>query len=242
MEGSGFFMKAKISEVFRSIQGEGKYLGVPQVFVRFFGCGLNCKICDTPQAQGPAGEMREYTQHELLKEVRRLSNDIHSVSLSGGEPLEQKDFLKYFLPLLKKQGIKTYLETNGTLPENLKEVISYIDIVSMDMKLPSVTGQKAFWGEHEKFLKIARTKEVFVKVVITLDMDLKEAERAAKLASQVNRGIVFILQPNNFEIGDPLIARCQHVQTMALKSLNDVRIIPQMHKVLGVRYYGKEYL
>jgi organic radical activating enzyme len=228
-------MNAKVSEIFKSIQGEGKYLGVPQVFVRFFGCSLNCQICDTPQAKGPTGEFQEYTSKDLLKEVRKLSKDIHSVSLSGGEPLEQKDFLRYFLPLLKKQGMTTYLETNGVLPENLKEVIRYVDIIAMDMKLPSATGQKAFWAEHEKFLKIARTKEVFIKAIITLDMDLKDVERAVALASKVNRGIVFILQPNYFEMGGPLTARCQQAQTMALKFLDDVRIIPQMHKVLGVR-------
>ncbi|MCX5680766.1 MAG: 7-carboxy-7-deazaguanine synthase QueE [Candidatus Omnitrophica bacterium] len=136
-------MNAKISEIFKSIQGEGKYLGVSQVFVRFFGCSLNCKICDTPYAKGNSAEYEEYTSGKLLSEIRRLSQGIHSVSLSGGEPLEQKDFLKSFLPLLKKQGMKTYLETNGVLFENLKEVIKHVDIVAMDMKLPSATGQKA---------------------------------------------------------------------------------------------------
>lgn len=228
-------MKAKISEVFKSIQGEGKYIGVSQVFVRFFGCSLNCVICDTPQAKEPTGEFEEYTSQELLKEVRKLSNDVHSVSLSGGEPLEQKDFLKYFLPLLKKQGMKTYLETNGILPENLKEVIRDTDIVAMDIKLPSVTGQPAFWEEHEKFLKIARTKDVFVKTIITLDTDFKDVETAAKLASKVNRGIVFILQPNYFEISPELLLGCQKAQAIALKFLDDVRVIPQVHKYLGIR-------
>jgi organic radical activating enzyme len=228
-------MNAKISEIFRSIQGEGKYLGVSQVFVRFFGCNLNCKSCDTAYAKGDSLDFEEYTKEKLLSEVRKLSKGIHSVSLSGGEPLEQKDFLKSFLPLLKKQGMKTYLETNGILFENLKEIIRHVDIVSMDMKLPSATGQKAFWNEHEKFLNIARRKNVFIKTVITLDTDFKDVERAAKLASKVNRGIVFILQPNNFELSRELLLGCQKAQTIASKFLTDVRVIAQMHKILGIR-------
>ncbi len=227
--------KAKVSEIFKSIQGEGKYLGVSQVFVRFFGCSLNCNICDTPQAKSPGGEFEEYTAAELLSEVRPLLSGIHSVSLSGGEPLEQIDFLKSFLPLLKKGKVKTYLETNGVLFENLKEVIRYIDIVAMDIKLPSSTGQKAFWSEHEKFLKIASTKDAFVKTVITLDTDFKEVERAVKLATKVNRGIVFILQPNSFELSRELLLGCQKAQAIALKFLDDVRVIAQMHKILGIR-------
>ena len=228
-------MNAKISEIFKSIQGEGKYLGVLQAFVRFFGCSLNCKICDTPYAKGNSLDFEEYSKEKLLSEVQKLSKGIHSVSLSGGEPLEQKDFLKDFLPLLKKQGMKTYLETNGVLHENLKEIIRDVDIIAMDMKLPSATGQKAFWSEHEKFLKIARTKDVFIKTVITLDTDFKDVARAAKLASQVNRGIVFILQPNSFELSRELLLGCQKAQTTASKFLRDVRVIAQMHKILGIQ-------
>lgn len=228
-------MKAKISEIFKSIQGEGKYVGVPQAFIRFFGCSLGCKICDTPQAKAPSTDNEEYSAAELLLEVRPLLCGIHSVSLSGGEPLEQTDFLKDFLPLLKKQKMRTYLETNGVLPNELKKILRFIDIVSMDMKLPTATGQKPFWGEHEKFLKTACNKDIFIKTVITLDTDFKEVARAAKLASKINRGIVFILQPNSFELGEGLLLGCQKAQEIARKYLNDVRIIPQVHKLLGIR-------
>ncbi|MCX5680765.1 MAG: hypothetical protein NT079_00480 [Candidatus Omnitrophica bacterium] len=71
--------------------------------------------------------------------------------------------------------------------------------------------------------------------MITLDTDCKDVERAAKLASQVNRGIVFILQPNSFELSRELLFGCQKAQTTALKFLDDVRVIGQMHKILGIR-------
>lgn len=227
--------KARISEIFKSIQGEGIYLGVLQVFVRFFGCQLACKMCDTPQGKDLSYGFKEYALNDLLSEVSDMARDIHSVSLSGGEPLEQKDFLIQFLPRLKKKGLKTYLETNGVLPQNLKDVISSIDIIAMDMKLPSATGQKPFWEEHASFLDIAKQKEVFIKSVVTLGVDLKDVAHAAKLASKTNRGIVFILQPNYFELSPALLEKCRQAHQTALQHLDDVRIIPQLHKHLGIR-------
>jgi len=226
---------AKVSEIFKSIQGEGIYLGVLQVFVRFFGCTLTCKMCDTPQGKDPSYGVKEYTAGDLLREVCDMSKGIHSVSLSGGEPLEQKEFLRTFLPLLKAQGLRTYLETNGVLSENLKELVGFVDMIAMDMKLPSATGQRPFWSEHASFLNIARQKDVFIKTVITLDTDLNDVACAAKLASKVNRGIVFILQPNYFELSAGLLEICQKAHTVASEYLRDVRIIPQLHKHLGIR-------
>ena len=138
-------IKAKVSEIFKSIQGEGKYVGVSQVFVRFYGCNMRCSWCDTPYAIGDVpGRFKEYSKGELLKSVKEIYKDCHSLSLTGGEPLVQKDFIKDFLPLLKKHRIKTYLETNGVLPEELKEVVEGIDIIAMDIKLPSSTKCKPY--------------------------------------------------------------------------------------------------
>ena len=228
-------MSARISEIFKSIQGEGIYLGVSQVFVRFFGCSLNCRICDTPQGKDLAYGFKEYTAQELLSQVWLLSQGIHSVSLSGGEPLEQKEFLKSFLLLLKGKGLKTYLETNGILAESLQDVIGLVDIVAMDMKLPSSTGERAFWPEHRAFLHIAKQRDVFVKVVMTLGTLFDDVANAARLASEVYRGIVFILQPNFFESSAKLLEICQEAHGIAREYLDDVRIIPQMHKHLGIR-------
>src|SRR3989338_4721602 len=160
---------AKISEVFSSIQGEGKYAGVRQVFVRFYECNMRCRWCDTPYAIGDPsthatpskrgefaqdsarrgkgempmlhkpGHFEEGDLEKLLAKVEELKPGCHSVSLTGGEPLVQKDFLKEFLPRLKKAGLGTYLETNGIMPDELREVAGDIDVVAMDLKLPSST-------------------------------------------------------------------------------------------------------
>ncbi len=60
-------MKAKVLEIFRSIQGEGEYVGVAQVFVRFFECNMHCTWCDTPGSIGDTTRnYQEYTCEQLL--------------------------------------------------------------------------------------------------------------------------------------------------------------------------------
>ena len=144
--------KVLIKEIFESIQGEGPYIGVNQLFIRFSSCNLHCEYCDTDFKT----DLKEYNIEDLLCEINKYEN-IHSVSLTGGEPLIESDFL---YELLKNVNKKIYLETNGTLYENLKKVIDYIDIVSMDIKLPSTTKMKPHWEEHAKFIdKIYRNSK-----------------------------------------------------------------------------------
>ncbi len=224
-------MKAKVAEVFKSIQGEGIYLGEKQIFVRFYGCNLDrCRFCDTR-----LHSFREYVSSELLERLKSYSNDFHSISFTGGEPLVQSNFLKDFLPLVKQEGFKTYLETNATLPQALKDVIEYLDIIAADFKLPSSTGLRNFWSEHEAFLEIALKKQVFFKAVICKNTDLADVKRAVELLAKFNREIPFVLQPNSFEFHRQLADRIQEFKNFALRYLSDVRIIPQLHKIVGVR-------
>ena len=81
-------MKAKITEIFSSIQGEGPYVGIKQVFVRFFGCNTKCVWCDTQKSS-----FKEYSIKEAASKIRLLSAYSHSVSFTGGEPLLYKDFI-----------------------------------------------------------------------------------------------------------------------------------------------------
>ena len=166
-------MNAKISEIFSSIQGEGKYAGICQVFVRFFECNMHCVWCDTPASIGDGKrKYTEYSVEDLLNRVDALWDNCHSVSITGGEPLLQADFLKSFCRALHRGNKKIYLDTNGTLPRALEAIIRDIDIIAMDIKLPSSTRQKAYWAQHKEFLQIARRREVFVKVVVSLNTEV----------------------------------------------------------------------
>lgn len=223
-------MKGKVAEVFESIQGEGIYAGVKQIFIRFYGCNLGCQFCDTK-----LNHYEKYSSLELLNKIQRFSQPYHSVCFTGGEPLWQKDFLKEILSFVVPQNITTYLETNGTLFNGLSEVLDNIDIISMDIKLPSSTGLDEFWEEHKKFLKLALNKEVFVKTVICLDTSEEDLRSCVELIADFKKDIPFILQPNSNELTRELMDKLWEFQKVAGEALDEVRVIPQMHKLIGVR-------
>lgn len=231
---------AEISEIFSSIQGEGPYLGVRQIFVRFGRCNMHCHYCDE-LAKMKAGQYEPRSLASVLATVESLratDGQIHSVSLTGGEPLFYSHFLERFAEELTVRGHKTYLETNGTLPKPLEKVIRWIDIVAMDIKPPSSSQDRAFWKAHEEFLKIAVRKDVFVKIVVTPKTRSSEVARAARMVSRVKPSIPFILQPMSEAVGisSKALERIEsELFTVAKSELPDVRVIPQMHKIWGIR-------
>ena len=232
-------IKAKILEIFQSIQGEGKYVGINQVFVRFFGCNMHCVWCDTPYSIGDSakttGKYKEYSIEQLFKEVKDSGKSCHSVSITGGEPLLQAKFLKEFLPALRKNRIKVYLDSNGTLPAELKELIDDIDIIAMDIKLPSSTEEKSFWKEHEEFLKVAVKKDVFIKTVVSSKTDKKDIMKAVNVVASVDPNVLLILQPNYFDMHNGVVKKCLEFEKECSKKLSNVRIIPQVHKFMKIR-------
>ncbi len=246
--------EAQIVEIFNSIQGEGLYVGERQIFVRFAGCNLSCQYCDTPQAlvipkqfrveETPGKhDFKNYnnpvTIEDLLSFVDGFNRERglnHSVSLTGGEPLLQVDFLKNFIGELKKKNLKSYLETNGVLGDHLAEIIDLVDIISFDIKIPSATGLSPYWEEHRKALKIAIRKQTFVKIVFIKESKTKEIDDATSLIAEINPEIPLILQPvtpfgpiKHRPNPDQILA----FHAVAKRKLKNVRVIPQIHKILG---------
>lgn len=227
---------ARIIEVFPSIQGEGIYVGEPHLFIRFWDCNMSCRYCDTDYR----GPYVEYTADQLLIEVQnRLEGEgpFRAVSLTGGEPLLWWRFLQRWLPRLKSLGVQTYLETNGTLPTALTELLPWIDIVAMDLKPPSATADRAVWKEHEAFLKVARATEVFVKIVVTPDTREEELQQSFDLVAAVDPKIPVVLQPvtpwGPVQEG-PTPEQLDRWHFEASRQLRDVRVIPQVHRLIGV--------
>lgn len=246
---------ARIIEIFSSIQGEGIHVGQRHLFIRFWNCNLGCHYCDTDYR----GPYEEYTPERLTERVRRhLREDgpFHAVSLTGGEPLLWAGFLRGWLPWLREMGQAVYLETNGTLPSALEEVLPWVDIVAMDVKPPSATADRQVWAEHERFLRLARgggprpgvhgggrhgdgprRPEVFVKVVVTAQTLEEEIGRAVDLVAEVDRGIPFVLQPVTpwGPVREPPSPdQLERWACRAGRELADVRIVPQIHRLLGV--------
>jgi len=229
-------MTAKVVEIFESVQGEGKYAGVRQVFVRFFECNMHCVWCDTPHSIGDTTRRYdEYTLDQLWEKITSLWSGCHSVSFTGGEPLLQAEFLKSFLPRLNEAGMPVYLETNGVLPQALEKVIDHVDIVSMDLKLPSSAKCQPYWDEHAAFLKIACDKDVFVKTVVSSETDSAEIIQSAALVADVDPSTPYFLQPNYFDRKNGVLDKCFDAQMKCVPYLNHVRVLPQVHKYMKIR-------
>ena len=154
-----------LTEIFCSIQGEGLYVGQAHAFCRIAGCSLGCSWCDTKgDGELPKDFVvygREKTVHtnpvdagtaagEILR-VAREAGRIDTVSITGGEPLEQPEFVAELARLLAAAGKRVYLETNGIHARALKTVLPFVDTLAMDVKLPSATGAE-LWARHEAFL------------------------------------------------------------------------------------------
>lgn len=224
--------KAKIKEIFTSIQGEGPYIGVKQLFIRFCGCNLNCDYCDTKDI--PNEDYLEFTPEELKNYMQDFNlKSIHSISLTGGEPLIWIDFLLEFLPMLKN---KIYLETNSTLNNNFEKIIDYIDIVSADIKLPSASEIENSFAVHDEFFKVAikYNKEIFTKIVFDENILDDEIYNCIKLAEKYNFPV--ILQPKT--IGDKVSINQEKMFEVFNKFLTvhpNTRLIPQVQKFLQIR-------
>lgn len=223
-------MRARITEVFESVQGEGLYLGERQIFVRFFGCNLSCQYCDTK-----LDRFMTYDPEELWDEIKLYEDQYHSISFTGGEPLLQATFLKEIMSLAAKGGYRNYLETNGTLPHELARVIEHIDIVAMDFKFPSSSGMHGLWNLHKKFLKIASTKEVFLKAVVCQDTDEEDLKEALALIREINKAAILVLQPNYHEKHIGLGEKLNKFKDFCRKEGVTACVIPQIHKEAGLR-------
>lgn len=239
-----------IIEIFSSIQGEGPYIGCRQIFIRFAGCNLNCNYCDTlfnPQDscniyQNELKRLKNpVSTHKLLEEILNLNKiDHNSISLTGGEPLLNIEFLTDFLPKFSKIYTKTkiYLETNGILFEELEKIIENIDIISMDLKLESSTGVDFPFEKHKKFIQTAMKfkKEIFTKAVITSKISDEEIKKISDFLISLDKKILLILQPVSSENKELLLSaqNILKIQKKFLKKLNNVRVIPQTHKFLDL--------
>ena len=133
-----------ITEIFYSLQGEAKEVGIPTVFVRLTGCPLRCNYCDTAYAF--KGNNPLSIQH-ILDEVAQYNAQY--ICVTGGEPMAQSNCLK-LLDSLIDSGYNVSMETSGSI--DITPVNSKVSIV-MDIKTPSSTEEHQNRYENLPILK-----------------------------------------------------------------------------------------
>jgi len=254
-------LEGNFVEVFWSAQGEGAFVGRPTTFVRFGGCDLRCRWCDSPHTWKPsaacrfesaAGTQRFITEpnpislDRILDGIRELQPQKGSfLSLTGGEPLLQPALARAIAEGSRERGLRTHLETHGLAVAGLKTVLPFIDLVAMDWKLsadvePAVQDSPSpdeFEGLHRAFMEeAAGHTAVCVKVVVTPDTQAEHLDPVCRAIKEVAPSASLILQPmtgrRSIELShssEMLMSLLRHCGAQ----LEDVRLIPQTHKVYG---------
>ncbi|MDG2992053.1 7-carboxy-7-deazaguanine synthase QueE [Candidatus Synechococcus calcipolaris G9] len=250
---------APLIELFSAIQGEGANVGTRQLFIRFAGCDLRCRYCDSAHTWHPPRQCqieltpgeRDFisvpnpvTLEQLLTWCDRQNHPgLHdSISLTGGEPLLQAKFLSQLLPRLKQRtSLPLYLETGGHHPDALPPLLPYLDSIGMDIKLPSVSGE-CHWSAHRTFLELCHQAkvDVFCKVIISHATSDRDREQLRSLIAAIDPHIPIFLQPVT-PIGTgrhtlpPDPGQVLLWQAALKEHLRIVRVIPQTHKFIQQR-------
>jgi 7-carboxy-7-deazaguanine synthase len=167
----------RISEIFYSIQGEGKLMGMPSVFVRASGCSLRCVWCDTPYASWePEGE--DVAVAEIVEKVSTFPS--RHVVITGGEPMIMPDVVE-LCDALRSRGYHITIETAATVFKQVK-----VDLASLSPKLsnstPIAREQGRFARAHEEqrlnvdvIQRFIDTSQEFqLKFVMCQEQDLAE--------------------------------------------------------------------
>ena len=206
-----------ITEIFYSLQGEAKEVGITTVFVRLTGCPLRCNYCDTAYAF--KGNNPLSIQH-ILAEIAQYNTQY--VCVTGGEPMAQSNCLK-LLDALINNDYKVSMETSGSI--DIAPVNNKVSIV-MDIKTPSSTEEHQNRYEN---LSILKSKDQLKFVIASrLDFDwCTEILENHKVESEVLFSPVYdSLKP--VELAEWILER-------KLK----VRLQVQLHKILWGDQKGK---
>lgn len=212
-------MSFKVVEIFESINGEGMRAGELAVFVRMKGCNLSCNYCDTMWANEADCEFEEMTADRIVERVKK--SGIKNVTLTGGEPLLQKDADKLLKLFSDEKDIRVEIETNGSV--NLSPFLKYENTsFTMDYKLPESDMEK--YMDLENF-KILRKKDT-LKFVASSVNDLKKVKDIIEKYDLIDRvNIIFSPVFGKIELTDI-------VDFLKDNKLNDVRMQLQMHKFI----------
>ncbi len=206
----------KINEIFKSIQGESSYSGLPCIFIRLTGCNLRCGYCDTEYAFYDGKQM---SVDEIMRAIAPYKIDL--VEITGGEPLLQEEVYPLMEKLLEK-GYKVLLETAGSL--SVKKVPGPV-VKIMDVKCPG--SGEASKNNLDNLACLTAQDEV--KFVI---LDRKDYEWSREFIQR------HAVHEKNRVIFSPVYDRLS-LQDLAEWVLQDglpVRLQTQLHKVI----WGKD--
>ncbi len=204
-----------VHEIFKSLQGESSFAGLPCIFVRLAGCHLNCTWCDTREVQRAKGT--PMTIPSILKRVSVMGASL--VEVTGGEPLLQASCAP-LLTALHNYGFTTLLETSGALPLGTVDPRTHI---IMDVKPPSSGEAHSLILENFSLLK--QKDEVKFPVATREDFDYA-MKTLRRLEPRSWRPLISPVEPH--------LAPSTLAQWVLKEGPPDLRFQIQLHKLVGV--------
>jgi 7-carboxy-7-deazaguanine synthase len=237
--------RARVSEIFTSIEGEGIFVGKKTLFIRFSGCYLKCRWCDTKYAL-PLDSGTDYQIDEIkdliIKELRPFT---YKVNFTGGEPLLQTEAVIELADFIRKHtNLKTYMESSCFDSELFSKVLPYIDICKVEFKTDDskVVEDEEYdnlISNEIKCLELAveSNKATYIKIVVTNSTNLGSFKNLVyNISKKIKPSDIlgFIIQPS-FGIDQPTVNKLLDTYDIVQPMFPDVRIIPQLHKEIGAR-------
>jgi 7-carboxy-7-deazaguanine synthase len=235
----------QLNEIFLSIEGEGIFAGTKTLFIRFSGCHLKCQWCDTKYSL-PLKSGNSYTIEEAKSLILRyIQPGIYKINFTGGEPLLQPSALASLADFARNElHIKTYLESSCFSWQLFESVLQYIDICKIEFKLTDskVIGSNLYDNLLDNEIKcldlsLLQTDKVsFIKIVFTNSTNFNELQNlVARIFDRPNivnlKG--FILQPS-YQFDSPMPDKILKAYDLIYSYYKEVRVIPQMHKLIGL--------
>jgi len=240
---------APLIEIFGSVQGEGRHVGAPMAFVRVAVCPIRCLYCDTPESydapdaavvRGPDGEQLEPNPVLATRAGELVSQlGLRRVSVTGGEPLLYPDFVAELGHELRVRGRALHLETAALHPNAMRAALVAVDHVSADYKLPGTLERGDVRDQNLACLELAAASDVTVdaKIVVTPAVTRDDIADALEHLSDLRAHVTLILQPVTpfgAVTAAPSSDELSEFAAMAEARSFEVRVVPQLHKALGL--------
>lgn len=217
----------KIAEIYAGIEGEGSRIGNPQTFIRLQGCKVGCTWCDTKYAQDEKlGEEKKID--EIVQEVEKIG--LGSVSITGGNPLEQAEQLLDLIKVLNKKKFHISIEATGQ--EFNKSIFDIVDFISCDIKPPS-SKVKADLSNIENIFSKYDYKSQF-KIVVADKKDLDFACEVYNLfAKNKHKEFNMLITPcwpeKQKEANKKIF---QDISSRVISGKMRVKVVLQQHKII----------
>jgi pyruvate formate lyase activating enzyme len=211
----------------RSLTGTSliEYPGKISSIVFISGCNLYCPFCHNPELVRPDLLDKEFklTHEEVMKELLEREGFIEAVSITGGEPLIYSGIVELVRNIRSKTDLSVKIDTNGTKPHMLKEVLPYVDYVAMDLKSsPSkylkATGEKAVFADVLESIKIIMSLPVY-EFRTTMVPGIVDRDDVIELLQETGRIKRYVLQA--FHSNKTLSAEFTNIPTYPKGYLED---------------------